>query len=131
MSIECRHCEQDLRSGHAVDCKRVVLPSVIFKLFDGYGQSWLIPAEVVETKHKKHQFLVHKSLDLDSNDWIVSHQSSSGAVCGENTKERAIESAVNILNGMTQKKFKEHLVIIRAKRKEIEDQVKNSFDKAE
>jgi hypothetical protein len=129
MSTEFSHCEQDLRSGHAVDCKSVVASYVRFTLFDEIGQSWLIPAQIVETKHKKHQFLVHKSLDLQSDSWMVSHQATSGLVCGENSKERAIELAFNILNGMTLKKFEEHLLKIRAVRKEIEDRAMHAIDK--
>ena len=128
MSVECSYCEQDLRSGHTTDCQRVGIQAVRFTLFDHYGQSWLIPAEVVETKHKKHQFLVHKSLNLKTDSWVVSHQATSGAVCSGNIKARTIELAVNILNGMTKTKFEEHLVKIRATRKEIEDRATHAID---
>lgn len=130
MNLEPNQCEQDLQSNHVDESAGASFPSVRFTLLDGYGNSWLIPAEVVETKHKKHQFLAHKSLDLQSDNWVVSHQATSAAVCGENTKERAIELAVNMLNGMTKKRLEENITKIRAKRKEIEDRAMPEINKS-
>jgi len=91
-----------------------------FHLLDAYGRSWTIPAEVVPTKMKKHNFVVHKSLDLSDNAWVVSHYETGAAVCGGDTKEAAIANAIKKINGTTMKKFDDVVAKVRTTRREME-----------
>lgn len=80
-----------------------------FTLIDKYGRSWSIPAEVVDTNLTQHQFYLHKSIDLDSELWVVTHETTGGVVCCEKTKISAKIKSINILRNFNNEQFDLHL----------------------
>lgn len=91
----------------------------MFQLLDVSGRIWTVPAELVETKLTSHVFVVHKSLDLNDNLWIVSHEETGGKVGDGDTKEAAIADAVKRINAMSVKKFEVSLRALKAERKAL------------
>jgi hypothetical protein len=59
-------------------------------VYDQDGEPFLIPAEMVESKFKRHEFAVHKSICLGDNLWTVSHVSSGLSAATGGIKETAV-----------------------------------------
>ncbi|WP_426107826.1 hypothetical protein [Massilia sp. TSP1-1-2] len=71
-------------------------------VFDQDGKPYIIPAEVVESKFKRHQFAVHKSISLGDNLWTVSHVASGLAAATGGIKETAVAALTGRLKNMKQ-----------------------------
>jgi hypothetical protein len=71
------------------------------RVFDQDGDTYEIPAEVVESPFKGHQFAVHKSISLGDNHWVISHVASGMSVLTAGLKETAVHALSGRLKGMT------------------------------
>lgn len=76
-------------------------------LIDPQGQTWVVPAELVDIPIKGHQFVVHKSLALSDDIWVVTHVATGASAAMAGTKLNAIHAARERLKGMSAKRFKE------------------------
>lgn len=94
--------------------------SIQFHLMDVSGRSWIIPCEIVETKMKFHQFVIHKSLSMQDANWVVSHYQTGGVVCDGESFENTVENARKIINSKTVKEFDAAVKRLNEMKREIQ-----------
>lgn len=66
-------------------------------VFDQDGEPFVIPAEMVASKFKRHEFAVHKSICLGDNLWTVSHVASGLSAATGGIKETAVAALQALL----------------------------------
>lgn len=80
--------------------------AVKLKLVDSQGTLWVIPGEVLMTKFsKRHRFILHKSISLENDEWVVTHERTSASVGSGRTKQLAIDAAVAALKPLRVAEF--------------------------
>lgn len=67
------------------------------EITDADNYRWVVPGEIVPSKHKRHVFAVHKSLAFEAEAWTVTHLATSAALTTGATKELALERAAKLL----------------------------------
>lgn len=96
-----------------------MVETIKLRVADSGGNLWVVPAEMVPTKFRLHQFAVHKSITLDDDRWAVTHIDSSFVVAYGANKQESIDAAKAALSKVKAERFQSMIDDAMAKKPKI------------